>query len=235
MPKLGSSPVNHNFFKIWTPEMAYVLGFWFADGYISKGTNHTYLVGFVSKDYEHLCKIRDLMASKHKIRVKTDGSYELIIGSKICWWDLQQLGGQSAKSLVIRMPQVPSEHVRHFVRGYIDGDGYVCFDSTFGIPVISIYSGSQEFLDEMATVIDSNTGVGITTVRKYKGKAPFIRYTGIKAKTLALWLYQNGDIALQRKADVARMFNEWQPSKYGWRSKAVTTEKMVSILTSNIC
>lgn len=194
--------------------MAYVLGFWFADGYISKGTTYQ-IIGFTSKDYEHLCIIRDLMASKHKIRVKTDGSYEFIMGSKICWLDLQQLGGQCAKSLVIRMPQVPSEYVRHFVRGYIDGDGYVCFDSTFGIPLICIYSGSQEFLNEMATVINTNAGVGIATVYKCKDKAPFIKYTGIKAKHLVRGYTRIGDIPLQRKADVARMFNEWQPSKYG--------------------
>jgi hypothetical protein len=34
--------VNQDFFKKWTPEMAYVLGLWFADGCIPSGPDRTY-------------------------------------------------------------------------------------------------------------------------------------------------------------------------------------------------
>lgn len=34
--QLKKYTVNHNFFKKWSRDMAYVLGFWWADGYIRK-------------------------------------------------------------------------------------------------------------------------------------------------------------------------------------------------------
>ena len=41
--------VNQAFFSTWTPEMAYVLGFWFADGWMGQPDRDLH-IGFVSKD-----------------------------------------------------------------------------------------------------------------------------------------------------------------------------------------
>ena len=48
--------IPNDFFKTWTPEMAYVLGYWWADGHILKNAAGK-RVGFTSKDGEHLEQI----------------------------------------------------------------------------------------------------------------------------------------------------------------------------------
>lgn len=46
---------NEQFFLNWSPEMAYVLGYWFADGYMT--SDKSYRVAFFSIDESHLQQI----------------------------------------------------------------------------------------------------------------------------------------------------------------------------------
>jgi hypothetical protein len=62
---------------------------------------------------------------------------------------------------------------------------------------------------------------------------PRVVYTGIRAKALAKWLYADTGIALERKARIARQFAEWEPSKFGWKSKAVLTSRMLDLLAGS--
>lgn len=114
--------VNHEFFKRWSEPMAYVLGYWFADGYISKVDHH---FSISSKDKEHLQVILDMMDSAHIIHHAGKGVYRFDIGSKVIWDSIRKLGGTPAKSFVAIPPNVPNKFIRHFIRGYFDGDGCV--------------------------------------------------------------------------------------------------------------
>src|SRR6266487_1633699 len=51
-----------SFFKSWNHEMAYILGYWFADGnmYTQKSCG-SYIVSIGSKDVEHLESLRNLI------------------------------------------------------------------------------------------------------------------------------------------------------------------------------
>ena len=96
--------------------------------------------------------------------------------------------------------------------------------------------GGVTFLSQVAVLLDEQTGVGIAKVkvRTNRNKAPELIYTGIKAKTLAKWLYSHAPLALERKAKVAHEFASWEPSKFGWKSQAVMTPKMQAILAAEI-
>jgi len=227
--------VNRQFFSAWNPDMAYVFGFWFADGWMSQ-PDKDLCITFTSADLEHLQTIQSLMESEHKIYSRIGKCYDLTIGSKQLWHDLYRLGGTPAKSLVAEMPTVPKEYLRHFVRGYVDGDGTVRWEtSQRRRPVLSIVGGTK-FLSQMAMLLDEETGVGISRVkvRFSRPKAPELIYTGIKAKTLAKWLYSNATLALERKAKSAHEFATWELSKFGWKSQAVMTPKMQAILAGEI-
>jgi DNA-binding transcriptional regulator WhiA len=50
--------INRNFFKKWTPEMAYILGFFTADGSMFKNKRGSYFVEFEITDKELLEKIK---------------------------------------------------------------------------------------------------------------------------------------------------------------------------------
>jgi hypothetical protein len=227
--------VNRQFFSTWNPDMAYVFGFWFADGWMSQPDKDLYIT-FTSADLEHLQIIQVLMESEHKIYSRVGKCYDLTIGSKQLWQDLYFLGGRPAKSLVAEMPLVPKEYLRHFMRGYVDGDGSVIWDiSQRHRPYLSMVGG-MKFLSQVAVLLDEETGVGIARVkvRTNRHKAPELIYTGIKAKTLAKWLYSHAPLALERKAKIAHEFATWEPSKFGWWSQAVMTPKMQAILSGEI-
>lgn len=62
--------VNVDFFKKWSPEMAYVLGYFAADGCMFINSGGSKYISFVSADYSLLEKVKKLLNSKHKLTLK---------------------------------------------------------------------------------------------------------------------------------------------------------------------
>lgn len=121
---------NEDFFKKWTPEMAYVLGFFTADGNMLKNKRGAHFVTIEITDRDILEKIRNAIGSNHKIGIRKGNfpekdAYRLQIGSKEIFNDLLKLGITPNKSKTIDLPLVPNKYFSDFVRGYFDGDGCV--------------------------------------------------------------------------------------------------------------
>lgn len=122
---------NKDFFKVWSNEMAYVLGYTFADGAVYTNSRGSCYLEFTSVDRELIYKVRSLLASEHKVSLKKRNaenpnwkdSYRLQIGGKELLKDLEKFGIRQNKSLVIRFPTIPKKYLGDFVRGYFDGDG----------------------------------------------------------------------------------------------------------------
>ena len=125
--------VNENFFKKWSPEMAYVLGYFTADGCMFINPRGSQYVSFISTDPELIYKVRKLMNSEHKIGIPKNKNpnwknrYSLQIGSKKMFQDLLELGLTQNKSKTVKLPKIPKKYFNHFVRGYFDGDGCAFF------------------------------------------------------------------------------------------------------------
>lgn len=122
--------VNQDFFKKWTPEMAYVLGFFAADGYMTINNRGGRFWNIQITDKELLERIKEAVHSEHKIGVRTRAGnentiYRLQIGSKEMCKDLQKLGFNPRKTKSLAIPKVPRKYFSHFIRGYFDGDGNV--------------------------------------------------------------------------------------------------------------
>ena len=111
--------------------MAYVLGFFAADGCMFVNPRGSRYIDFTSTDYKLIYKIREMIGSNHSVGRHSDQNpnwktrYRLQAGSKIIFNDLLKLGFCPRKAKVLRFPGVPKLHFRHFVRGYFDGDGCV--------------------------------------------------------------------------------------------------------------
>ncbi len=103
--------------------MAYVLGFWYADGYMRH--DKSYRVVFSSKDSEHLTEIAHILPSTSPIEHIRDSYSLLVVRSKKLYIDLLNLGGTPNKSKTLRFPAIPRFYIRDFIRGYFDGDGSV--------------------------------------------------------------------------------------------------------------
>jgi LAGLIDADG-like domain len=202
------------FFRAWSAEMAYVLGYWWADGYMRvKRNTGAYLVEIASVDREHLLALAATIGEKADYRKITAKSacYGVEFCSKEMYHDLLALGGMPNKSNVIDFPSIPAEYLAHFVRGFIDGDGTLVWNGDR--PVIQIYSGSKQLLEKMAAAIELQIRIPAPNVVANR-TLWYIKWSTIRAKCLAAWLYvENPGIALDRKAAIAADFLSWQPKK----------------------
>jgi hypothetical protein len=149
---------NENYFeKIDTEDKAYWLGFLYADGCVTQ--NHDSVILCLSaNDLDHLKMFRRCIETDYKIGYGNNDKYvRLAIYKKKLAEDLVHKGCIPAKSLILKFPteeQIPKELIRHFIRGYFDGDG--CIYSKFKKNRNCVYLdtevnflGTQEFLQCM--------------------------------------------------------------------------------------
>ena len=128
--------MNEDAFKFWTPNMAWLLGYIYADGCIQKVKScDSYRLDFLCRieDIELLSYIKEFLKAPQKISKssfvdhRTGKRYRrcsLSVTSKIVFRDLYVIGLRPRKSkLDLPFPNVPDEYLSHFVRGYFDGDG----------------------------------------------------------------------------------------------------------------
>ena len=135
--------------------MAYILGFFAADGYMTKNKRGACFINFHIADLKLLSDIRKALNSNHKIskRIKSGfKSYRLQIGSKDIFTDLVRLGFKPNKYKNIKLPDIPPKFLPDFVRGYFDGDGNLWCGRTKNkkIVITSVFTScSFGFLDQL--------------------------------------------------------------------------------------
>lgn len=189
--------------------MAYVLGFWFADGYMRK--EKSYRILFFSNDLHIIRSIRDVLQSNHPIRKrKDDQCWDISICSKRLYEQLQKRGGFRRKSKTLTFPNVPGQYIRDFIRGYFDGDGSVFFvrytrtkDRRRTRELRTNFtSGSRKFLEELMGILHAKLGLSTKQIGAYNNGSSLKLGYGMKdSDTLLHYLYyENYPIGLNRKA-----------------------------------
>jgi len=141
--------VNEDYFKKWSPDMSYILGFWFADGCIYK---NYFRLDQHKDDKELLEKISIAMGTDNPINI-SENMGRLSICSKTMVDDIKTLGGAERKSLLCKVPLIPSQYLRDFVRGNFDGDGSIWYNKTDGCYESEFCSGSKEFIDGLFVLL----------------------------------------------------------------------------------
>ncbi len=125
--------VNHDFFKVWSSDMAYILGFITADGYINESKN-TLAIQLSSKDKSLLGYIKKTIKSSNKINVYERNNCKdgikrtrccFSITSKSIISDLKALGLQQKKTGFEQWANPPENYICDYIRGYFDGDGSI--------------------------------------------------------------------------------------------------------------
>jgi len=119
---------NEDFFKKWSPKMAYVLGFFMADGSLVINPRGAKYLSLSITDGDLLIKIREALGSNHKIAEIDKGErcktvYRLQIGSKEMFKDLLRRGLRASKDTHKVFSNIPKAYLKDFIRGYFDGDG----------------------------------------------------------------------------------------------------------------
>lgn len=147
---------NENYFEVInTEEKAYWLGFLYADGYVVKNDiekQYRVVLTLNENDTEHVELFRKCLDSNNPIRkvrtVLNDKEYfssQFYIYSKKMVNDLCNIGCVQNKSLILKPPIIKDDLIRHFIRGYFDGDGSIYFDKKRDRYIFSIL-GTKEVL-----------------------------------------------------------------------------------------
>lgn len=194
--------LNENFFEnINTEQKAYILGLIYADGNISipQSKNNKLRITLHEQDSYLLERIKIILNYGGSLLKKEKANCLAINSKKICL-DLNDKGVFPAKSLILKFPttnQVPTELIRHFIRGYFDGDGSVFKSKSF---LIFDMLGTNDFLSKVREIfindIDCSKNVNVNKA----GSICSLRYgRSIDVQKIFAYLYKDSGIYLERK------------------------------------
>lgn len=204
---------DYDFFEtIDTESKAYWLGFIYADGYVSN-TKYSKKMGIALgiKDVEHLYKFKEFINSDHPIKIyKTSGGFKVgleycriqISGDKI-FSDLVKHGVIEHKSLCVKFPEdIPEELLRHFIRGYFEGNG--CFRKNHEGNADIDFCSTFEFLTSLKSIL--NVEYRPFTQRYNNGKNNYNLTIMRREDVIRItrYMYSDASIYLNRKYEVAQ-------------------------------
>lgn len=229
LKELGYKIVNHQnkvlfdetiFDSIDTEEKAYWLGFWYADGYLdSKPLNPSikpkYRVELSLKgdDFKHLEKFNVFIKhSKNIVKISNTKCGRSMcrrcrwgVTNKNLWEALNNLGCTPRKSLTITFPDTSifksSDLIRHFIRGYWDGDGCLSWcDKEHKCPHVSVL-GTEDFLTSIKHYLPLKFDYVLSKANQNSSNEITKQFSvcGRNGYELAKYLYSNATIYLDRK------------------------------------
>lgn len=204
------------FDRIDTQEKAYWLGFLWADASISRtakrasGPNRLRVTQKLSEK-AHLERFRDLIGPDYELTPTHVGTatpgVQLDINCRPLCEALERLG-YGPKNVRVHIPPIRKDLVRHFMRGYFDGDGCL---SVYEQPMRGYIvprqewsvTGNRTLLSEMKAVLESDAGTTPTVKMKPYKRSPgtvSLRY-GKKADIMLLhgYLYEDAAVYLESK------------------------------------
>lgn len=212
-------PINESFFdNINSEEKAYILGLLYADGYNSKRNNTVRLI-LQERDKNILYKINDLIQPTKPlsfIRSKNKNHqnyYSLSIHNIHISNQLEKLGCGQAKTFDIKFPNfLPSNLIVHFVRGYVDGDGYIGVGSKKCLSIVS----NKDFCTSLINIFPNYHFSKIINKRG-DNRIVTLHMSGRKQiESFLNLLYSNANIYIDRKYDAYKElleFNEIRNKK----------------------
>lgn len=205
----GNGIKNDLFLEIKDNDSAYWLGFLYADGSIRQDRNEIAL-DLQAKDKKTIEDFHDYCGNQNSIREhnitkngKTYKSFTSSFSNEQVKNNLINLGCVPKKSLILTFPteeQVPQEFIYDFVRGYIDGDGYIQYDYEKHRYRIMI-AGTKAFLQGLINRLDLFEN---TSIDKDNNSNIYMLTISYKDKVYELLskLYENSKYHLERKYEI---------------------------------
>lgn len=227
------------FESIDTQEKAYWLGYMFADGCV-RVTNHKHINGTIYSQYsisltsidkEVIVAFKRFLNCNTKLKkykvltgYTTDSSYYIeSVSSYKMFKDLEDKNCLSNKTKKLEIPKnVPQELIRHFIRGYFDGDGsvYICktknkslnpykgksYYEKLSVNIVSTYDFCR-FLNKEIFSQDSDKNV-YKEKRSVQDNIYYLKFDTNKAKLFYEFIYRDSNIFLGRKKEKFDKFLE---------------------------
>lgn len=200
--------LNESKFNEVNQESAYWVGFLAADGSIFK---NIVSLALSEKDEWHLHKFRLFMEGSQKIiqvNSRHGKSCRYAFQSEKVVKALLELGVSENKSLTY-LPHSCLIGSRDYWRGMVDGDGHVAIHNHRGRPLPRLeLCGSFGTIKAFSRVCSKLTG---KSNKVSKNKSIYrISFGGNSAAAISEYLYDDCDLALDRKALSAWEIHEWQ-------------------------
>ena len=217
---------NSEFNEINTQEKAYVLGLWYADGFVTYNTEtSSYFAGIKLKidNIDLLEKIKQFFP--FFVLQTTENVCVLRCNKREFCEDLIKNGVFPNKSGInknkLSFPLIKVSFYNHFIRGYFDGDGSIYFSKTNSINAKGMcFTGNNyKFLKKIQEILWYE---GVPTKLNYiRGGRSVIRGEEVIFKSLTFhlisqntkiikaaskYLYNNSSIHMERKN---KIFNRW--------------------------
>lgn len=205
----------HYFDVIDTEEKAYWLGFLTADGWINKNDKNNAGVTGIElqyRDINHLKKFNKSINGNYQItdrwttcKISNDPDKKhhtcmIRIFSLTMYNSLSDKGFTKNKSYDFHIPDLRQDLIRHYIRGYFDGDGCFCFtNKSFHInfitaskmlndDIVKILKATNFNCIESSYVTDFNTKMYKIDIYRQQDKINFLD-----------WIYKDSNIYLDRK------------------------------------
>jgi len=195
--------LNLQLFKKWSSDMAYILGFLMADGYLANVCGKYDIgIGINKKDRDILVQIKNIIGKNLKIRKRPKNIVELRFGCKKMFNDLLKLGMIPRKSLRLEFPKVPNEYLQDFIRGYFDGDGFVIIPKDNCLRVG--FTGYKNFIKSLKEIIETlmQYKIGFYILNDKRNNHKLVATSeihGTKALKFLDWLYKKANLKMNRK------------------------------------
>ncbi len=214
---------NTKFFKTWTPEMAYVLGWILTDGCIEYIPRKRYVIRFELSETQPLEIIKQLLGANHPIhenRRYASPQYSIMLRSQVAVQSLMDIGVTPNKTLTVQVPAMPQNCRREFIRGVFEGDGSVfLINRSNGRKWLNtkFSSASENFIRGISQILYEDIGlipkIYSRDSRSEDGSTYWeLRYGGKESMALYYYMYKDATFYLERKK---AKFEEAQELKAG--------------------
>lgn len=200
--------IDERFFDSWTRQMAYLLGFTYADGNIYKTSLSWELQ---KKDIDILQKIRSALKCTYPITFGHKGSAcRLRINNQILVQGILKLGLLPKKKFRYNIPKIPSNLLRHFIRGFLDGDGWIVIRKRRNEIDVGFTGCNKSFLEVLNKSISELCEINPGKVRRKVKITPhncrsvtyMLEFYSSQAFKIAEWMFghlRKDDLFLDRK------------------------------------
>jgi len=202
---------EYYFDDINTANKAYILGMLYADG-TNNIKNHQIAISLQERDKHILDDIKNEIQSDAPLKFydykskneNHSNQFRLTVNSKHMSDTLNNLGVIPNKSLYLSFPNWLDENLYpHFIRGYMDGDGWISKDPK--APRVEIV-GTDSFCKSMSCIIFNQFGIKAAIRKRHKDSDTPTRQLDFggrrQVKKFLDWVYQDADMCLERKYNI---------------------------------
>jgi hypothetical protein len=234
-----------DFSTIDTEEKAYLLGLYGADGNVFSAKNQVslYLAG---EDGKFLEKVKMIMGIKTKItesrnrimtspltgkKYATQIQYTLRVSSSKLCNEFIKHNIVPAKSKILSPPSsTPKNLIRHYIRGYVDGDGSVVYRNRNS--KCCVYSGSKRMLDYIQLHFRDyypNKCKVLSSRNTY-----VLGYANYSAYQFVKFLYSDCSLSLPRKyRNAVDIIQDYETNNYKPHIKTYWSAEEIAFLQMN--